>query len=159
MAEPADFRLGRLEDREAIRDLIARYGPLADAGEAQALAALWCEDGEYDVGDFGIARGRAAIAALIDADFHRSLMAEGCAHFLSPPAIDLDGDRAIAVNHSLVLRRNGDGYAVWRASSNHWKLVRKLEGWRVRRRINRPLDGSEAAREMLRSKLNEGRGS
>ena len=95
MAEAAEHRLRRLEDREAIRELIARYGPLADAGEAQALAALWSEDGEYDVGGFGIARGRPAIAALIDADFHRSLMAQGCAHVLSPPTIDLDGDRAM----------------------------------------------------------------
>jgi uncharacterized protein (TIGR02246 family) len=149
MAEPADFRLRRLEDREAIRDLIARYGPLADAGEAQALAALWCEDGEYDVGGFGVARGRAAIAALIDADFHRSLMTEGCAHILSPPAIDLDGDRAIAVNHSLVLRRQADNWTVWRAAANRWELARTSEGWRVERRVNRPLDGKPDARALF----------
>jgi len=34
-------RLQALEDREAIRALIARYGPLADSGDAAGVAALW----------------------------------------------------------------------------------------------------------------------
>ena len=149
MAEAAEHRLRRLEDREAIRELIARYGPLADAGEAQALAALWSEDGEYDVGGFGIARGRPAIAALIDADFHRSLMAQGCAHVLSPPTIDLDGDRATAVNHSLVLRHRADEWKVWRVAANRWDLIRTSDGWRIARRVNRPLDGAPDALNLL----------
>ncbi|MFN5782700.1 MAG: nuclear transport factor 2 family protein, partial [Novosphingobium sp.] len=66
-------RLRLLEDREAIRDLIARYGPLADAGNAEAVAALWHEDGVYAVGGMGEARGREAIAALISGPVHQSL--------------------------------------------------------------------------------------
>lgn len=143
MAE-LEARLRRLEDAEAIRTLIARYGPLADAGEAQAVAALWAEDGEYDIGGFGTRRGREEIAGAIDAPFHRQLMAEGCAHVLTPPAIDLDGDLAIAINHSFVARRDGDsdGWRVWRVSANRWELLRTAEGWRVARRVNRPIDGS-----------------
>ena len=145
----SDERLRRLEDAEAIRNLIARYGPLADAGDAARVALLWSVDGEYDVGGVAVAHGRREIAALIDAPLHRALMAQGCAHALSSPAIALDGDRAVAVNHSLVLRREGGGYAVWRASANRWELVRTGEGWRVARRVNRPLDGREAARALL----------
>lgn len=66
MAEDTNSRIGRLEDIEAIRNLIASYGPLADSGDAAGVAALWTEDGEYDVGGYGIAKGRMAIAALID---------------------------------------------------------------------------------------------
>ena len=36
-------RLRALEDREAIRNLIASYGALADCGAADELAALWNE--------------------------------------------------------------------------------------------------------------------
>lgn len=50
-------RLQSLEDREAIRDLIARYGPLADAGDAEAVAAQWSEDGSYAVGRMGCGTG------------------------------------------------------------------------------------------------------
>lgn len=148
---PPEARLDALADAEDIRNLIARYGPLADAGDAAGVAGLWTEEGEYDVGGFGIARGREQIAALIDAPFHRALMAQGCAHVMSPPAIALDGDRATAINHSLVFRGEGEGYTVWRAAANRWELVRTADGWRVSRRVNRPLDGSDAAGALLAS--------
>ena len=89
-------RLQALEDREAIRELIASYGPLADTGAAEALSQLWTEDGRYAVGGMTEAKGRAAIAALIDGAVHRGLMADGCAHTLGPVAITLDGDTATA---------------------------------------------------------------
>ena len=149
MPREVDARPRRLDDLEEIRALIARYGPLADAGDAAGVAALWTEDGEYDVGGFGIARGGAEIAALIDAPFHRALMAHGCAHVLSAPAIALDGDRAVATNHSVVFRRVDDSFEAWRASANRWVLVRTADGWRVARRVNRPLDGNEAAQALL----------
>ncbi len=145
MAPDADTRLRGLEDAEAIRTLIARYGPLADAGEAETLALLWHEAGEYDVAGFGVARGHAEIAALIEAPFHRALLAQGCAHVLSAPAIALDGDGASALNHSMVLRQMDETWEVWRVSANRWEFVRTSAGWRVARRVNRPLDGNADA--------------
>jgi uncharacterized protein (TIGR02246 family) len=142
-------RLRALEDREAIRDLIARYGPLADAGDAEAVAALWSEDGSYAVGGMGEACGRAAIAALISGPVHRSLLADGCAHVLTSPVIDLDGDSAIARCHSVVFRHEAGEWIPIRASANRWLLRRGPEGWRVLRRENALLDGSAAARALL----------
>jgi len=144
-----EARLRALEDREEIRALIAAYGPLADAGEADAVAALWTSEGVYGVGGMGEARGREAIAGLIDGPVHRELMAQGCAHLLGPVAIDLDGDRAVARGHSVVFRHGDDGFAVHRVSANRWELVRTPQGWRVSRRDNALLDGGEAARRLL----------
>lgn len=138
----ADFeeRLTRLEDIEAIRNLIASYGPLADAGRAEDVAALWEDDGEYDVGGYGSAQGRAAIAALIDSETHRQLMADGCAHVLAPHRIEIDGNKAFAEGYSFVLHRRGDGLALWRVSANHWRFARQTDGgWRTTRRVNRPI--------------------
>lgn len=146
---PLEARLQALEDREAIRELIARYGPLADSGDAQGVAALWAEDGVYAVAGFGEAKGRAEIAALIDGDNHRHLMAQGCAHLLGPVAIDLAGDSAVARGHSLVLRWNGTEFEVHRVAANRWELARGVEGWQVKRRDNALLQGSEAARALL----------
>lgn len=39
-------RLRRPEDELAIARLMASYGPLADAGDADAVAGLWAEDGD-----------------------------------------------------------------------------------------------------------------
>lgn len=151
MADSAAARLQALEDREAIRDLIARYGPRADSGDAAGVAALFAADGVYAVGGMGEARGHAAIAALIEGPEHRALMARGCAHVLGAPAIELDGDRATARCHSVVLARAGQGWEPVRVSANRWLLQRSPAGWRVTRRDNALLDGSEAARVLLAS--------
>ena len=144
-----ESRLAELEDRERIRNLIASYGPLADTGNAAAIAALWAEDGVYEVGGYGEHTGHAAIAALFTAGTHVALMRDGCAHLLGPLHIALDGERATAVGHSCVFRRNAAGFEAWRVSANRWELGKTSAGWRVKRRINRPLDGSEAARLLL----------
>lgn len=149
MAERIAERLRRLEDREAIRDLIARYGPLADAGDADAVAALWSENGSYAVGGMGEARGRAAIAALISGPVHQSLLADGCAHVLSAPIIDLSDDHAVARCHSVVFRHEDGEWVPVRVSANRWELARTPDGWRVTRRENALLDGSAAARALL----------
>jgi uncharacterized protein (TIGR02246 family) len=142
-------RLTALEDREAIRDLIAHYGPLADSGDAAALAALWARDGEYDVTGFAVAKGHAAIAALIDGPVHRALMADGCAHMLGPVAITLDGDRAVARGHSVVFHHADGTFAAHRVAANRWTLARTGAGWRVVHRANALLNGAEAARVLL----------
>ena len=127
-------------DLEAIRNLIASYGPLADAGDAQGVAALWEGNGEYDVGGFGIAKGRAEIAALITSDTHQQLMADGCAHILSPHHIALDADNAKATGYSTVYRNRGGEPVAWRVARNEWQLRRQADGrWLVARRINRPI--------------------
>lgn len=148
--DPSDLnRIRRLEDTEAIRNLIASYGPLADCGDADGVAALWAEDGSYSVGDFGEAKGWQQIAALIGSETHQGLMKQGCGHILTSPHIDLDGDTATATNHSVVLRNIGEHYEAWRVSANRWQLVRTDHGWRVHHRDNRPLTGDDRARALL----------
>lgn len=143
-------RLRALEDREAIRNLIASYGPLADCGAADELAALWSEDGRYGVSGFADAHGRPEIAGLIAGAYHQQLMADGCAHLLGPVAIDLSGDIATARGHSVVLRWNGAAFEVLRVAANRWTLARIDGGWQVTRRDNALLQGDAAARELLR---------
>ncbi len=127
-------------DAETIRNLIASYGPLADQGDAEGVAALWIEDGEYDVGGFGIARGHKEISALISSDTHRELMAAGCAHILTPHHITIDGDEAVATGYSTVYRKCDSGLEPWRVATNRWELARQKDGsWLVARRINRPI--------------------
>lgn len=148
MAE-IDRRLRELEDRAAIANLIAAYGPLADTGNGAELAQLWVEAGEYEIGGFGLVKGHEALAAMMDSEIHRGLMEQGCAHMLSPHRIELSGDKAVAVGYSVVMRMIGETYEPWRVSSNRWWLVRTKAGWRVKRRENTPLDGTVAARSIL----------
>ncbi len=59
--EAIERRLAVLEDERDIARLIASYGPLVDAGDAEGAAALWTADGSYDTGDWtmsGVTRSR-----------------------------------------------------------------------------------------------------
>ena len=146
-----EARLQALEDREAIRDLIARYGPLADSSDAAGVADLWAPDGSYAVQGFAEAAGREAIAGLISGPVHQQLLAQGCAHVLGPVAIELAGDTAVARGHSVVLRWTGTAFEVHRVSANRWELARGPDGWKVKRRENALLQGEVAARALLGS--------
>ena len=133
------------DDVVAIMQLIATYGVSVDSGEADATAALFTDDGWYDVAGRRY-EGAAAIAEMVAGTAHQGLLAEGVAHLQGLPRVDVDGDRAVAVNHSVVLRKG----SVWRVAANRWELVRTTAGWKVTGRSNRLLDGSQEARDLLR---------
>lgn len=146
-------RLRRAEDELAIARLMASYGPLVDAGDADAVAGLWAEDGEYDVDGWHM-RSRADVAEMVRSPAHQGLISRGSAHFLGPVRIDIDGDDAVAVCESIVVRHSGpddpgSGYWVWRAGANHVTLRRTAAGWRIVKRTTRALDGSPEARDLL----------
>jgi uncharacterized protein (TIGR02246 family) len=101
-------RLARLEDERDIARLIATYGPVVDAGDADAAANLWAEDGVYDI-DLMRMDGRDEVRAMVDSGAHQKMVAHGCSHFLGPAVVKVDGDTAAAVCESLVLVRDGDG--------------------------------------------------
>ncbi|MEU4014695.1 nuclear transport factor 2 family protein [Microbacterium sp. NPDC028030] len=147
MSEALERRLRALEDRAEIAELIARYGPAADAGDADAVAALWAPDGTYQFDETVL--DAEGIRSLVTIPTHREYMRRGCAHIVSAPRIDIDGDRAVAVTHSVVMLREGERWVGERVSANRWELLRTGEGWRVHRRRNRLLDGDAAARELL----------
>ncbi len=140
-------RLRILEDRAAIADLISRYGPAVDSGDGEAAAALWTDDGEYVFDDTAL--DIEGIRGLTGLPSQRAYMAAGCAHVLSAPRIDLRADVATAVTHSVVLVHDGPAWTAVRVSANRWELVRTGDGWRIRSRMNRLLDGSAAARRLL----------
>ena len=142
-------RVGRLEDELAITRLVASYGPLVDAGDAEAVAGLWAQDGEYDVEGWQMT-SREDIRAMVESDGHQGLIEGGCSHFLGPAHVHVHGDEAVAVCESILIRHREGGYSVRRAGANHFHLHRERDGWRIKHRTTRALDGSTEARELLR---------
>lgn len=140
-------RLSAIEDRLAIQDLIARYGPAVDSIDGEAVATLWSEDGSYQFGDVVLAGGD--IGGLVDLESHRDYVSQGCAHILSSPTIEISGDEALAVNYSCVLIHADGGWRAERVSANRWQFERGAQGWRVKSRVNALLDGQSSARDLL----------
>ncbi|MFF0815187.1 nuclear transport factor 2 family protein [Rhodococcus sp. NPDC003318] len=147
-------RVQALEDRLAITNLIASYGPAVDSGQAAKVSGLWTEDGVYDV-DTGAMHGRTEIEAMVHSRNHQSYIHSGSGHLLYPPHITLDGDSAVATCHSqLVLRDNETGvYRVARITANRWEFSRIDGEWKVTRRVGRVLDGGDEGRGILSSAL------
>lgn len=144
-------RLARIEDERAIERLIACYGPLVDAGDADATAQLWAEDGRYDVEGWSMT-GRSEVAAMVRSDAHQNLIGGGSTHFLGPAVVTIDsadGDSAVAVCESVLVVRRDDRYVLSRAGAHHFQLRRIAGRWQITHRISRMLDGNPQARELL----------
>src|SRR6185369_9567386 len=89
-------RVTRLEDELAIHRLIVRYGLAVDTGDAEGSAAVFTEDGVYDV-DVGRMEGREAVRAMVRGPRHQEMVGH-CAHQIGPAVVTVDGpDRASAV--------------------------------------------------------------
>ncbi|WP_167760079.1 nuclear transport factor 2 family protein [Paraburkholderia pallida] len=149
-----------LSDELAIHRLIASYGPLVDSATDPArcreAASLWTVDGIYDLGPGAVARGHTEIAALFEHPIHQTLIRGGGAHVMGLPQITLDGDRATVISCSRVYRAHAGGFEVWRVAANRWELVRvqasgrAMPQWRIACRVNRLLQDSAEARELMR---------
>lgn len=143
-----EARVRRLEDEQAIAQLVASYGPLVDAGHADEVADLWTEDGVYDVDELMMG-DQAAIHAMVLGEDHQGLIGRGATHFLGPAHGTVDGDEARAVCHSILLVHHEGRFHPVRAGANLFRLVRTGDGWRIRHRTTRALAGSEEARLLL----------
>jgi len=142
-------RIAHLEDRAAIYQLLAAYGPAADSGSIPEAVGLWADDGVYDL-HAQMMRGHADIADELGGQWHQGLIKQGSAHIVSMPYVTIDGDKAVATCHSRLYRRENDGgYRVLSCSANRWELERIGGRWRVRRRVSRRLDGSDESHKVL----------
>jgi hypothetical protein len=74
----------------------------------------------------------------------------------SLPHVVIDGDRAVATCHTMVLRNGEDGFYVFRLSASRLQLSRKPDGgWQIDHRQNYLLDGDKGGPTLL-ARLKEG---
>ncbi|MGH7895449.1 MAG: nuclear transport factor 2 family protein [Candidatus Binatia bacterium] len=136
-------RVEQLEDELAIHRLIVRYGIGVDAGDPERGAAVFTEDGVYDV-DVGRMEGREAVRGMIRGPRHQEMVGH-CAHQIGPVVVTLDGsDRATAVGYSRVYLATRAGTHIYRVSFNTWKLVKQGGEWLIARRTTRMLGCPDA---------------
>src|SRR5438105_14046437 len=160
-------RIRTIEDRLEIYNLIASHPPSADTGGSEHIAASWVEDGVFDRGEnLSSPRGRDTIASHVLAPEHQAAIAGGLAHFTGLPHAAIDGDTAVVTSYLQILvpQREGEpvevpghgrsrGFRVHRMTANRWELVRTAQGWKIKQRTLRQLDGSEDARRILRQAI------
>ena len=121
-------RVRAIEDREAIRELTARYCQFAVAGDAEDVVSLFTEDGVLDFGEI-VEQGRERLVAL----YRESFQAVRPIPTVHNHMVELDGDRATGYC-SLELRMVENGEAVT-AAGHYEDVFERVEGsWKFARR-------------------------
>lgn len=143
-------RLQSLEDQLSIYQLVCGYGYAVDGCNGEAVGSFYSEDGSYAVGDVGTFKGREQIAGITANPGHRALVGKGCAHLSTMPYVVIDGDRATATCHTMLIKSGNDGFCVDRLSASRFELSRKLDGgWQIDHRQNYLLNGDAAGPALL----------
>ncbi|MGJ3507645.1 nuclear transport factor 2 family protein [Enemella sp. A6] len=143
-----------LRDIAEITNLAMSYGPLVDSGAPDAVADLYIADGVYDVDEICM-NNREEIRAMVKSEGHQGWITGGAAHFTGPLTIEVDGDTATAVGHTLMVIKDEGEFRFYprRATASVWEFVRTDEGWKISRRTNRLLDGREESRALFADAL------
>ena len=133
-------RLLVLEDREEIRNLLQEYRRTLDIRDLRAFSELYAKDGTW-TGASGTATGPEAIYDMLVAALPDNPPAPASTlwHWITDPAISVDGDRATAESFWMHVRRS-EGDTPLLPTLGHYQddLVRANGRWRFQlRRVTR----------------------
>jgi hypothetical protein len=156
-------RIRAIEDRLEILNLIASHPPSADTAAAPYIRSIFIEDAVLDLGGAKRADGNQAISQIVQRPEHGQAISGGLAHFAGLPHIVLDGDSAVVTSYLQILAPHptadeidvpghgaSRGFRIHRVGANRWELERTPQGWKIKRRSYRTLDGSDPALDILR---------
>lgn len=119
-----EHRAGTATDRDAIRDLLARYTYNGDRGRVAELAACFADDGALEFPGAS-ARGAEAILAALTSGARNPALTF-VRHHITNPLIDIVGDAATARSYFAVHADNGLDHS----GTYNDNLVRTNNGWR-----------------------------
>jgi 3-phenylpropionate/cinnamic acid dioxygenase small subunit len=125
--------MSMLEDKDAIRELLARYCFLLDGYKLDQFAALFTADGEW-ISRNGTAKGPADIEALLRGMVPEPAPGRRRKHFTTNIIIDLTGDAATVISNFLVVRDSEAGPAIAVAGTYEDTVVRTADGWKFKSR-------------------------
>ena len=143
-----ESRLATMADELAIIRILASYGPKVDCGLPGPATRLFGPGAVFD-SDLGLLEGNQAYHDMLADPVSQGRVETGIGHVMGLPVVTLDGDRATAVNPTMVFTRDGEGYKVWRVAQNVWEFERIGGEWKIVRRTNRLVGSDDLARALL----------
>jgi hypothetical protein len=127
----------QLEEKDAIREVMAEYCFRLDNDRFADMAALFTEDGTWDTA-FGKGTGRGEIAALVQRIRQSGTARPRAIHHVTNIAIKVDGAGATAFSNWVVVQNSEHGPKIGSAGSYADELVKQDGGWLFRyRKIDR----------------------
>jgi hypothetical protein len=133
--------MSKLEDKDSIRELLARYCFLLDGYRLPEFATLFSPDGEW-ISRNGSATGPEAIERLLTGLVPKPGPGTRRKHFTTNIIIDLAGDSATVISNFLVIRDSDAGPVVAVAGTYEDIVVRSGEAWLFKsRRLSHDIAG------------------
>jgi hypothetical protein len=131
-----------LDEKDAIREVLAEYCFRLDEGRFADMAALFTEDGTWDTA-FGKATGRAPIVELVKSIRARAAQpAPRGIHLVTNIVIALDGSRARVRSNWTVVQNSADGPKIGSGGSYADDMVKRDGAWLFHyRKIDRFIAG------------------
>lgn len=130
-------RIQRLEDREAIRDLLVTYGRLLDDKDLVGYSNLFASDGVWE-GGIGSARGPEGIQKMLETVYSRVAPDQygNDYHIMSDFLISVDGDTATAWSRWTWIVEGDEGNPVGRRSGHYEDALVRVNGqWKFKHRL------------------------
>ena len=127
-----------IEEKDAIREVLAEYCFRLDGGRYDEMAALFTADGTWDTA-FGAATGQAAIAALArDLRTRAGPNRPRAIHLVTNIAITLAGDEAEVRSNWMVVQNSPEGPKIGSGGAYADRMVKQDGTWHFRtRKIDR----------------------
>ena len=121
------------DEKDAIRELMARYAQSLDAGRFTEVAGLFAEDGVWTT-TYGTAQGRAEIAAMFERVVPRRGEGPQRKHYITNIIVTLAGDTARAVSDYLVVRESEGGLLPVMGGTYRDTFVKRSGTWQFARK-------------------------
>lgn len=129
-------RVQRMEDTEAIRVLLIRYGRALDSQNIEAYSKLFAEDGVWE-GTMGSEKGQKAIQKMVEDGIAKMPpgLFDNSNHIMSSMEIEVNGDTATAFSRWTWVIAGPDGKPRTERAG-HYKdvLVREKGQWKFKHR-------------------------
>ena len=121
------------EEKDAIREVMARYCHALDAGRFDDVAALFAEDGEWTT-DYDSATGRDAIEAMLTRNVPKKGEGPQRKHYITNIIIKVDNETASAVSDYLIIRESENGLIPVMGGTYKDKFEKRDGTWLFRRK-------------------------
>jgi ketosteroid isomerase-like protein len=126
-------RLQRLEDREAIRELVARYGQVVDDRDLDGVEALFTDDAVFRTQ--GGEMNASGLSAVMDNFRGRFQAMTASGHFVHDHIISLEGEsaaRGFVTSHAELVR-SGESFIVAMRYRDQYRRVE--DTWKFSERV------------------------
>lgn len=130
-------RVQQLQDEQAIRDVVVRYGEYLDARDYAAYASLFARDGVW-TGGFGSFTGPAAIQEMLEKNLGKpqpGFINKANFHLMTTVVVDVDGDTARARSRYTFFTASPDNRPTAALAGRYVdEFVRENGAWKIKRR-------------------------